>query len=123
MVEVGVAIFAACLSTYRPLLKHMHIHGFGDSSGKSSKRTGSKLSRSGMNTGDKSVDHHELGAIRFNGKLGKHDVTVGGGNDSDSQELILHGNGIQKDTRVDVEYADAHHANHKYGSNRSLEGY
>jgi hypothetical protein len=122
MVEVGVGILAACLSTYRPLLKHMHIHGFGDSSGKSSKRS-TKLSRSGMNTGDKSIDHHhELGAMRYNGKMGKNDVTVAG-NDSDSQELILHENGIQKDTRVDVEYASAHHVNRQYGSNRSLEGY
>ena len=115
VVEISVAIFAACIATYRPLLKRLNLHGFGYSSRKAP-------TKSNTNTGAfDGSGHHELNSLKYNRKMGLHDVTVHGGNDSDSQEFILQENNIQKGTTINVEYTDPQQGNRHQGSFNSVE--
>ncbi|PSN71393.1 hypothetical protein BS50DRAFT_546721 [Corynespora cassiicola Philippines] len=101
LVEVSIAILAACLATYPPLLRRLHIQGFdSDTDDKP------KLNRSlpvGVYGSSQWV--HELGRIKRSGKVELNDVTIEGGFDGDSQELILDRNRIQRNTSISVEYS------------------
>lgn len=88
VLETGIGISAACLATFRPLFRKLHLAGWGGSDKTSGKFV----------TGDTHHNAQELGYIRQTNGRGVTTEVEGG--DNDSQEFILDQDQIHK--RVDV---------------------